>query len=33
MAAIVRETGSNGHGADIVFNTVGSPYFEVAQQG
>ena len=29
VAAIVREK-TGGHGADIVFNTVGSPYFEVA---
>lgn len=29
VAAIVREK-TNGHGADIVFNTVGSPYFEIA---
>ncbi|SOC45947.1 NADPH:quinone reductase-like Zn-dependent oxidoreductase [Rhizobium subbaraonis] len=29
VAAIVREM-TGGHGADIVFNTVGSPYFEIA---
>ena len=29
VAAIVREK-TGGHGADIVFNTVGSPYFEIA---
>ena len=29
VAAIVREK-TGGHGADIVFNTVGSPYFELA---
>lgn len=28
VAAIVREK-TGGHGADIVFNTVGSPYFEI----
>lgn len=31
VAAIVREK-TNGHGADIVFNTVGSPYFEIANK-
>ena len=31
IAAVVRaETG--GHGADIVYNTVGSPYFAAANQ-
>lgn len=29
VAAIIREK-TGGHGADIVFNTVGSPYFEIA---
>ncbi|WVT76609.1 zinc-binding alcohol dehydrogenase family protein (plasmid) [Sinorhizobium chiapasense] len=29
VAAIVKEK-TGGHGADIVFNTVGSPYFEIA---
>jgi NADPH2:quinone reductase len=29
VAALVREK-TGGHGADIVFNTVGSPYFEMA---
>jgi len=29
IAAIVKEK-TGGHGADIVFNTVGSPYFEIA---
>lgn len=29
VAAIVREK-TGGHGADIVFNTVGSPFFELA---
>lgn len=29
VAAIVREE-TGGHGADIVFNTVGSPFFELA---
>ena len=29
VAALVRER-TGGHGADIVFNTVGSPYFELA---
>ncbi|MCG5479865.1 MAG: zinc-binding alcohol dehydrogenase family protein [Ensifer alkalisoli] len=29
VAAIVREK-TGGHGADLVFNTVGSPYFEIA---
>jgi NADPH:quinone reductase-like Zn-dependent oxidoreductase len=28
VAALVREK-TNGHGADIVFNTVGSPFFEL----
>ena len=31
VAARIREL-SNGHGADIVFNTVGSPYFEAANK-
>jgi len=31
VAAIVREE-TGGHGADIVYNTVGSPYFEDANQ-
>ncbi|MBB3319498.1 MULTISPECIES: zinc-binding alcohol dehydrogenase family protein [unclassified Rhizobium] len=31
VAAIVHER-TNGHGADIVFNTVGSPYFELANK-
>jgi NADPH:quinone reductase-like Zn-dependent oxidoreductase len=31
LAAVVREE-SGGHGADIVFNTVGSPYFEKANE-
>ena len=31
VAALVREK-TNGHGADIVFNTVGSPYFEMANK-
>ena len=31
IAAIVREE-TGGHGADIVYNTVGSPYFEGANQ-
>lgn len=31
VAAIVREK-TDGHGADIVFNTVGSPYFELANK-
>ncbi|MEK1895509.1 MAG: zinc-binding alcohol dehydrogenase family protein [Rhizobium sp.] len=31
VAAIVREK-TGGHGADIVFNTVGSPYFEIANK-
>lgn len=31
VAAIVREM-TDGHGADIVFNTVGSPYFEIANK-
>ncbi|HJV81561.1 zinc-binding alcohol dehydrogenase family protein [Noviherbaspirillum sp.] len=31
IAACVREQ-TNGHGADIVFNTVGSPYFAAANQ-
>lgn len=31
VAAIVRER-TNGYGADIVFNTVGSPYFETANK-
>ena len=31
VAAIVREQ-TGGHGADIVFNTVGSPYFELANK-
>lgn len=29
VAALVREK-TSGHGVDIVFNTVGSPYFEIA---
>lgn len=29
VAALVREK-TNGHGVDIVFNTVGSPYFAIA---
>ncbi|AOF93696.1 zinc-binding dehydrogenase [Sinorhizobium sp. RAC02] len=29
VAAIIKEK-TGGHGADIVFNTVGSPYFEIA---
>jgi NADPH:quinone reductase-like Zn-dependent oxidoreductase len=29
VPALVREM-TNGHGADIIMNTVGSPYFEVA---
>lgn len=29
VSAVVREE-TNGHGADIVYNTVGSPYFEQA---
>ncbi len=29
VAALVREK-TGGHGVDIVFNTVGSPYFEIA---
>lgn len=31
VAAIVRDM-TDGHGADIVFNTVGSPYFEIANK-
>lgn len=31
VAAIVREK-TGGHGADIVFNTVGSPFFELANK-
>ena len=31
VAAIVREK-TGGHGADIVFNTVGSPFFEMANK-
>ncbi|WP_454752657.1 quinone oxidoreductase family protein [Cupriavidus necator] len=31
IAAVVREE-TGGHGADIVYNTVGSPYFEQANQ-
>jgi NADPH:quinone reductase-like Zn-dependent oxidoreductase len=31
VAVRIREL-SNGHGADIVFNTVGSPYFEAANK-
>lgn len=31
VAALVREK-TGGHGADIVFNTVGSPYFEMANK-
>ncbi|MCM2477360.1 zinc-binding alcohol dehydrogenase family protein [Rhizobium sp. CG5] len=31
VASIIREK-TGGHGADIVFNTVGSPYFEVANK-
>ena len=31
IAERVRQ-GSDGHGADIVFNTVGSPYFEAANR-
>jgi NADPH2:quinone reductase len=31
VAAMVREK-TDGHGADIVFNTVGSPYFEIANK-
>lgn len=31
VAELVREK-TNGHGADIVFNTVGSPYFETANK-
>jgi NADPH:quinone reductase-like Zn-dependent oxidoreductase len=31
LAARIREI-SQGHGADIVFNTVGSPYFEAANK-
>jgi NADPH:quinone reductase-like Zn-dependent oxidoreductase len=31
VAAVVRAE-TDGHGADIVFNTVGSPYFAVANQ-
>ncbi|CAN7691299.1 zinc-binding alcohol dehydrogenase family protein [Phyllobacterium sp. LjRoot231] len=31
IAAIIRER-TDGHGADIVFNTVGSPYFEIANK-
>ncbi|TRW96596.1 zinc-binding alcohol dehydrogenase family protein [Paracoccus sp. M683] len=31
VAALVRER-TGGHGADIVFNTVGSPYFEMANK-
>lgn len=29
VAAVIREK-TGGHGADIVFNTVGNPYFEIA---
>ena len=31
VAAVVRDM-TGGHGADIVFNTVGSPYFEIANK-
>jgi NADPH:quinone reductase-like Zn-dependent oxidoreductase len=31
IAAVVRAE-TKGHGADIVYNTVGSPYFEAANQ-
>jgi NADPH2:quinone reductase len=31
IAGVVRDE-TNGHGADIVYNTVGSPYFEAANQ-
>jgi NADPH2:quinone reductase len=31
VAAIVREK-TGGHGADIVFNTVGSPYFKIGNE-
>lgn len=31
VAAIIRDK-TGGHGADIVFNTVGSPYFEIANK-
>ena len=31
IAAVVREE-TGGHGADIIYNTVGSPYFEAANQ-
>lgn len=31
VATIVRDM-TGGHGADIVFNTVGSPYFEIANK-
>ncbi len=31
VAALVRDR-TGGHGADIVFNTVGSPYFEMANK-
>lgn len=31
VAAVVRDM-TDGHGADIVFNTVGSPYFEIANK-
>ncbi|MFS8978307.1 quinone oxidoreductase family protein [Cupriavidus necator] len=31
IAAVVRDE-TSGHGADIVYNTVGSPYFEQANQ-
>jgi NADPH:quinone reductase-like Zn-dependent oxidoreductase len=31
VAQIVRDQ-TEGHGADIVFNTVGSPYFEIANK-
>ena len=31
VAAVVRER-TGGHGADIVFNTVGSPFFELANK-
>ena len=31
VAAVVRDE-TAGHGADIVFNTVGSPYFAAANQ-
>ena len=31
VAALVREK-TSGHGADIIFNTVGSPYFELANK-